>query len=121
MAGAFFRRVLLSAALAITALLPTVAISSSVAHASQTDCKSYGYACTPGYDATNTKGTWAWAYYGGQYALNANGYHNCTLYAAWRLEQNGMAPSGTWGNAVDWIKHSSYNHSPAVGSQTSVP
>ena len=27
-----------------------------------------------------------------------------------------MAPSGTWGNAVDWIKHSSYNHSPAVGS-----
>ena len=98
------------------ALLSAVAFSPSVAHASQTTCKSYAYACTPGYDATNTEGTWAWKYYGGQYALNANGYHNCTLYAAWRLEQNGMASPGNWGNAVDWINHTSYNHTPAVGS-----
>ena len=92
-------------------------LRSSPVAASATDCKSYGYACTPGYDATNTEGTWAWKYYGGSWALNANGYHNCTLYAAWRLEQNGMAdPGRSWGNAVDWIKHTSYNHTPAIGS-----
>jgi surface antigen len=88
----------------------------TAAQASQTDCLSYGYACTPGYDAVNTEGTWAWSHYGGSYALNANGYHNCTLYAAWRLEQNGMADPGNWGNAVDWINHTSHNNTPAAGS-----
>jgi surface antigen len=90
--------------------------ASPVASASQTDCLSYAYTCTPGYNAINTEGSWAWAHYGGQYAVNANGYHNCTLYAAWQLEQNGMADPGNWGNAVDWINHTSYNQTPAVGS-----
>ena len=99
--------------------LATMALTTgrvSVASASQTECKSYGYACTPGYDATNTEGTWAWTHYGGSYALNANGYHNCTLYAAWRLEQNGMADPGNWRNAVEWINHTSHNSTPAVGA-----
>gem|GEM_PF-1586678 len=64
----------------------------------------------------SAEGTWAWSHYGGQYAVNANGYHNCTLYAGWRLEQNGMADPGNWGNAATWIDHTSSNHSPAVGS-----
>lgn len=99
--------------------LATIAISlggTSVASASQTECFSYEYACTPGYDATNTAGGWAWKYYGGSYALNANGYHNCTLYAAWRLEQNGLGNPGLWGNAVEWIDHTSHNSTPAVGA-----
>jgi surface antigen len=87
-----------------------------VAVASQTECFSYAYACTPGYDATNTEGGWAWKYYGGSYAATPTGYHNCTLYAAWRLEQNGLANPGLWGNAVEWINHTSHNHTPAVGS-----
>ena len=89
----------------------------SVASASQTECFSYEYACTPGYDATNTAGGWAWKYYGGSEAVNGNGYHNCTLYAAWRLEENGLAnPGSSWGNASEWTQHTSYNHTPALGS-----
>jgi surface antigen len=84
--------------------------------ASLTGCLSYGYACTPGYDGSNARGTWPWAHYGGQYAINANGYHNCTLYAAWRLERNGLADPGNWGNAVEWIGHTIHNRTPAVGS-----
>ena len=104
---------------AIISALAMIGISTgriSVASASQTECFSYGYACTPGYDATNTEGGWAWKYYGGSYAATPTGYHNCTLYAAWRLEQNGMANPGLWGNAVEWIDHTSHNNTPAVGS-----
>ncbi|HWC47778.1 MAG TPA: CHAP domain-containing protein [Solirubrobacterales bacterium] len=91
-------------------------LATSAASASQTECLSYGYACTPGYNATNTQGTWAWSHYGGSWAVNANGYHNCTLYAAWRLAQNGMGDPGNWGDAVDWIQHTSSNHTPTLGS-----
>lgn len=89
---------------------------TSTASASQTGCFSYAYACTPGYDATNSVGGWAWKYYGGSYAETPTGYHNCTLYAAWRLEQNGVANPGLWGNAVEWINHTSHNNTPAVGA-----
>ena len=89
----------------------------SVARASQTDCLSYGYACTPGYTGANAAGTWAWSHYGAGYAQTANGYHNCTLYAAWRLEQNGMGDPGNWGDAVDWASHNGGgNNTPAVGA-----
>jgi len=84
---------------------------------SRVKCFSYGYACTPGYHATNTKGTWAWSHYGGRWAVTANGYHNCTLYAAWRLERSGLSSDpGNWGNADEWIHHVSHNHTPAIGS-----
>ena len=91
-------------------------LTASTAGASATDCLSYGYACTPGYTGANAAGTWAWSHYGGSWAINANGYHNCTLYAAWRLEMNGMGDPGNWGNAVDWISHTSHNSTPAIGS-----
>ena len=95
----------------------SVSFSISPASASATDCLSYGYACTPGYDGSNASGTWAWKYYGGSYAMNANGYHNCTLYAAWRLAENGLADPGDWGNAAQWAGHlGGGNHTPAVGS-----
>ncbi|MGN6275546.1 MAG: CHAP domain-containing protein [Solirubrobacterales bacterium] len=101
---------------ALTAIAVVALWLPSSAFASQTECLSYGYACTPGYDGANASGTWAWTHYGGIYAINANGYHNCTLYAAWRLEQNGMGDPGNWGNAAEWINHTSWNHTPAVGS-----
>jgi CHAP domain len=94
----------------------TVVASPGLARASQTDCLSYGYACTPGYTGANAAGTWAWSHYGASYAQTANGYHNCTLYAAWRLEQNGMGDPGNWGNAVDWASHNGGgDNTPAVG------
>jgi hypothetical protein len=116
--GVILGRLALCVAVISVGTLPAVSIGVTAAQASQTDCLSYGYACTPGYDAVNTEGTWAWSHYGGSYALNANGYHNCTLYAAWRLEQNGMTDPGNWGNAVDWINHTSHNNTPAAGLAT---
>jgi surface antigen len=100
----------------VLATMALTAGSISVASASQTECKSYGYACTPGYEATNTEGGWAWKYYGGSYAATPTGEHNCTLYAAWRLEQNGLGNPGLWGNAFEWINHTSHNSTPAIGS-----
>ena len=100
-------------------VLATIALTTgsiSVASASQTECFSYGYACTPEYDATNTEGGWAWKYYGGSYAATPTGEHNCTLYAAWRLEQNGLANPGLWHNAFEWIDYTSHNNTPATGS-----
>ena len=66
-------------------------------------CRSTGYECTPGYTGTNAMYpvnglTWAWAHYGGaSIAWTSSGYHNCTLYVAWRLEQLGYRTPVTWG------------------------
>jgi surface antigen len=86
--------------------------------ASQTDCKSYAYDCTPDYTASNSAGSWMWTYYGGHWAETPTGYHNCTLYVAWRLARSGMGdPGGAWGNAVDWAGSiGGGNHTPSVGS-----
>jgi len=111
------RRLIASAALAISVISPVV-LGSSVASASQTDCLSYAYACTPGYTGGNAAGTWAWKYYGGSWAKTPNGYHNCTLYVAWRLQQSGMGdPGRSWGNAISWAGSiGGGNHTPTVGS-----
>ena len=88
-------------------------------------CKSSAYACTSGgYAATSgtTGNGWAWKYYGEQGAGGigtATGPHNCTLYAAWRLQQNGVTDPGlAWGNASQWgVKLAGKtNRIPAVGS-----
>jgi hypothetical protein len=105
--------------LAIALLIfSATASAAGLANASQTDCLSSGYACTPGYTGANASGTWAWNYYGANWAKTANGYHNCTLYAAWRLQQNGLAdPGHSWGYAVQWAASiGGGNHTPAVGS-----
>src|ERR1700728_1363174 len=68
--GTMLRRFLACAVVAVASWLPAMAMGAPTAQASQTDCLSSGYACTPGYDATNTEGTWAWSHYGGTYALN---------------------------------------------------
>ncbi len=112
-------RSLLAAAFLISSLVVGVGGTSGPASASSTDCLSYAYGCTPGYTASNTQGTWAWSHYGnipGNDISTPTGLHNCTLYAAWRLEQAGMSDPGNWGNAATWINHTSWNHNPTVGS-----
>ena len=115
-----FRRALVSIsriAVSVAILMASLFISSA-AQASSTDCKSYAYACTPGYTGANAASSWSWRYYGASIASTATGYHNCTLYAAWRLAQNGMAdPGRSWGNAADWASRiGGGSHSPAVGA-----
>jgi surface antigen len=47
--------------------------------------------------------------------------HNCTLYAAYRLKQNGFKDPGNWGNASNWanaahVDNILVDQTPAVGS-----
>ena len=92
------RRIATRAAITVGMILTlsstfTVGGSVSASAAANEPCASYSYACTPGYSASNANG-WPWARYGGSYALTPNGYHNCTLYAAWRLQQSGLNDPG---------------------------
>jgi surface antigen len=111
------RRILAFTVATLVAAVLLLALGAGPAQASQTDCLSYGYACTLGYTGANASGGWAWSHYGGGFAQTANGYHNCTLYAAWRLQQNGMPDPGNWGNAVSWASHNGGgDNTPAVGA-----
>ncbi len=84
---------------------------------------SPGYACTlGGYGAwiAHPSG-WAWQYYGGSNpSYNAYGPHNCTLYVAYRLQENGVtlnwsANGSAW--ATSAANHgASVNQTPTVGS-----
>ncbi|WP_420120628.1 Ig-like domain-containing protein [Nakamurella sp.] len=100
--------------LAVTALTGPVGSAA----AGEMDCRSAGYACTPGYTGANSSTTWAWRFYGGTWAETANGYHNCTLYAAYRLALAGMPnPGRSWGNARDWAANlGGGDRNPTVGS-----
>ncbi len=100
------------------AILLATAFTPGAARAGEADCRSPGYACTPGYDAATMAGNWSWKYYGGSYARTSNGSHNCTLYVAWRLARNGMAdPGRSFGNARDWAARiGGGNRTPAVGA-----
>ncbi len=86
-------------------------------------CRSYQYACVGGgyaASAATTGNGWAWRYYGevGAGGIGTpSGPHNCTLYVAWRLQQNGMAdPGRSWGNASRWGTNLPSNHTPAIGA-----
>jgi surface antigen len=81
-------------------------------------CTSFAYECTPDYTGDNASGSWAWTHYGPPYANTPTGIHNCTLYAAWRLQQSGMTTDpGNWGDAKDWANNiGGGNHTPVVGS-----
>jgi surface antigen len=60
------------------------------------------YACTTGGYGGLSAG-WPGALYGAGYAnRNQYGYHNCTLYAAYRLSVNGMVNPGWSDNATGW-------------------
>ena len=84
------------------------------------------YACTNGGYATwvtsNPSGQWPWTQYGpGQASSNSYGLHNCTLYAAYRLMENGSGPLPNLGDAAQWASSADNDHfrvdqTPAVGS-----
>ncbi len=86
-------------------------------------CKSADYRCTVGgYSATTVKNSgWAWRFYGGTWpSYNVYGPHNCTLYAAFRLEHEGVTLN--WhANGSDWARVGAangvkVNTTPAVGA-----
>ena len=82
------------------------------------------YACTQGgYSAAAAESSgWPWSEYGGGNAsYNTYGPHNCTLYAAFRLADNGLGDPGALGNAAQWAsdaaaKGFAVDQTPAVGS-----
>ena len=77
------------------------------------------YSCTTGGYAGISEGWWG-AKYGPPYASsNAYGYHNCTLYAAYRVAKNGAKDPGWSGNASQWDDNANRNivdQTPAVGA-----
>jgi surface antigen len=86
-------------------------------------CKSADYRCTVGgYNAMTAKRTgWAWRFYGGTWpSYNVYGPHNCTLYAAFRLENEGITLS--WhASGRDWARVAAANgvrvdSTPSVGA-----
>jgi surface antigen len=85
--------------------------------------ESPGYDCTVGGYASwvaHPSG-WAWNYYGGAMpSHNSYGPHNCTLYVAYRLQEEGITLSWS-ANGFDWASTAAangaaVNQTPTVGS-----
>ncbi|KQY59770.1 hypothetical protein ASD11_09540 [Aeromicrobium sp. Root495] len=77
------------------------------------DCVGGGYAAT----AASTGDSWAWRLYGTPGAGDLGSPpHNCTLYAAWRLQQVGVGNPGWAGHAYQWGGHYGHDRRPAVGA-----
>ena len=89
--------------------------------------ESYGCVSGSGYNASvDNNGQWPGNHYGltpgGQMASQNPGtqdWHNCTLYAAFRLQQNGVSNIGNLGNASNWASAApagDVNQTPSVGA-----
>ena len=108
----------LSFLVAVVIALITVGRPAEAA-SQQTLCRSAGYECTSGGYAGQSVG-WAGRYFGaGSASSNQYGYHNCVLYAAYRLMMNGLPDPGNLGSASTWNDRApagSVNGTPAVGS-----
>ena len=82
-------------------------------------CRSAAYECTSGGYAGQSVG-WAGRWFGaGSASSNQYGYHNCVLYAAYRLMMNGLPDPGNLGSASTWNDRApagSVNGTPAVGA-----
>src|SRR3984893_13258486 len=61
-----------------------------------------GYGCTSGGYAGQSTGWWGQKYGAAYSSSNQYGYHNCTLYVAYRLAMNGLTDPGWSDNAIDW-------------------
>ena len=89
------------------------------------------YTCTAGgYNGGSAAGSgWPWSLYGGQWASYVgNDPHNCTLYSAFRVHQNGVGNPGWSDNANGWANKAwahgtPVDQSPAPGAiaQWNVP
>ncbi|MGA7833636.1 MAG: CHAP domain-containing protein [Acidimicrobiales bacterium] len=113
--------------------LPAAASVSSTSHPTPWESEtgvtvlcapSPSFACTDdGYAAwvAHPSG-WAWTEYGAGIASeNSYGPHNCTLYAAYRLQASGLAYPNWHGNAINWAADAAaagatVNQTPAVGA-----
>jgi surface antigen len=78
----------------------TLATATATGASYQVICSSAGFACTSGgYDGRNLG--WPDRYYG--QGWQAGLVHNCTRYAAFKLQQHGLGDPGTsFGNAYEW-------------------
>jgi hypothetical protein len=108
-------------ALAATSAAASVSPYPGLSGVSQICGPDARYSCTGGgYSGQSIR--WPGAKYGaGQASANAYGYHNCTLYTAYRLDVNGVGDPGWSANAIDWDdlarSHGTpVNSSPAVGA-----
>lgn len=89
-------------------------------------CSSAGFGCTgAGYDGTATQiggNGWAsWQYWQHGSSYGTNQKHNCTTYAAYRLQQNGYGYPGWTAHANAWDTEAAsrgvlVDQTPAVGS-----
>jgi surface antigen len=62
------------------------------------------YSCTTGgYNASAAENSgWPWSRHGPWASYVGSDPHTCTLYAAFRLQQNGLTDPGWLGDATDW-------------------
>jgi surface antigen len=62
------------------------------------------YSCTTGgYNASAAENSgWPWSRHGPWASYVGSDPHTCTLYAAFRLQQNGLSDPGWLGDATDW-------------------
>ncbi|MGH9225123.1 MAG: CHAP domain-containing protein [Acidimicrobiales bacterium] len=67
------------------------------------DCSSWDYGCVAGTGYTGQAG---WGY---------DGPHNCTLYAAYRLNRNGYGNPSGLGNAINWDDEARRRYIPVDG------
>jgi surface antigen len=82
------------------------------------------YSCTDGGYASwlSSPSGWAWSNYGGSWpSYDSYGPHNCTLYAAYRLQSSGVGSPGWSANADDWASDAAshgllVNQTPSVGA-----
>ena len=125
----------------LSVLATAVAMGSSTVSSSSNPAPNYGiwpktatnwpcqqtqsYTCAQGgYDKAAAEASgWPWAQYGGSKAsYNSDGDpHNCTLYAAYRLQEEGVLNPGNLGNASNWAyaawkKGFLVNQTPEVGA-----
>ena len=117
-------RGLVVAVMVAAGLASVVGVAGPAQAASGTyQCNQPSYACTTGgYSAASAQSSgWPWSYYGGKIpSYNSYGPHNCTLYAAWTLQQNGV--NLNWSaNARDWATYAAaravpVNNTAAVGA-----
>ena len=101
--------------------LQGLAMSPSAAATYQVTCSTSGFGCaTGGYGPQNLG--WPDKYYGQSW--QAGLVHNCTRYAAFKLQQNGLGdPGSSFGNAYQWDDRirarygaDKVNGTPAVGA-----
>ncbi|GAA0564940.1 hypothetical protein GCM10010172_55520 [Paractinoplanes ferrugineus] len=123
-----FRKIIVGALVQLLAVGAVVVTASAAAQAGSPGTGVPGvtrlcgpdaaYGCTTGGYAGRSTG-WPGTKYGAGYASsNQYGYHNCTLYAAYRIAANGAGDPGWSGNANQWDEKARAAGTPVNGTAT---